>query len=1218
MFNTIFSFELKQWLTKPLFYIYAMLMVGVASVSMAAAGGMFDSNTATVSSLTWINSPLQMVFFIGGLSYFAIFLLPSIVGATLQKDYKNNVFKLLYSFPFNKSDYVFSKFLSGFLIAVFLMVFIGFGAVMGTSYPGVDQGMVGPNRLISLLKIYGVWVLPNLFLFSVVVFSVTLYSRSIIAGFIALAVLFFGQGIADTFLLNQEKDVLGAYLDPFGFNALNYYTKYWTIVEQNENPLPIKGLIIYNRLIWFGVAIAIAALSYLKFTFDYAPPGLPWRKKSAETKTPFSIGKLQRVELPKVTYHHNIVQTLKAAWALTKIDLRYVLTGGPFIVISIIGVLFIVILAAFGGQILSTSTLPVTRELLTIPGFMFRMFITLLTFIYMGLLIFRTENLNVFQLEDSTPTSNWSFLLSKLMTVVLMQIVLLAIIMFTGIAIQIYNGYYHFEVGLYLTDLYGVRLLGYVIWALLALMIFCLVPNFYIGLVVLLGLSIGMNFLDEIGIEQDLFMYNNGPNAFYSDMSGWTSRIDAYYLYKIYWLGLGVTFFGIALLLWRRGMRYEWIKSIKKAKTRFGGQIASILTLGMILFLGLGAKIYYDTNIKEEFVRSKQREFRTAEAEKLYKRFQFLDQPKITDVNLNIDLIPESRDFKASGSYVLKNKSPRLIDTLFTDVTRLTKKIELDVDADVAIYDSMRNIRVYSLAESLSPGDSITMTFELENEPNRILYSNTPVRKNGTFFNSSIFPQIGYDDNFELTDDKTRKKYDLEPKERMAPPTDSTARMSNYISTNADWVRFEAIVSTAPDQIAMVPGQLQREWEEDGRRYFHYQMQRKMLNFYNVISARYEEYQEEWNGIPVTIYYHKGHDFNLDRLMKGAKQALEYCSTNFSPYQHGQVRILEFPVTSGQFAQSFANTIPFSEGVGFIAKVDDSDKGGIDYPFSVSAHEIAHQWWAHQVIGAKTQGATLMSESLSEYTSLKVLEHEYGKKKMRKFLKDALDKYLLGRALERKKEQPLIYVENQQHIHYNKGAHVLYALSDYIGEEKLSAALSRYIDSVGFQEPPYTTSLEFMDFMYAATPDSLDYFIDDMLAHITVYNNRILTSEFSESDDGYEVSFTAQVSKYRAGDKGQRIYSIEGDSLLAEVEGQSRKVKSLPLVDYVDVGIFGRDEDNPDEEIELYFGRHKITDISNEFTITVDQEPVEVGIDPYNKLIDTNSEDNRQKVSRGD
>ena len=36
--------------------------------------------------------------------------------------------------------------------------------------------------------------------------------------------------------------------------------------------------------------------------------------------------------------------------------------------------------------------------------------------------------------------------------------------------------------------------------------------------------------------------------------------------------------------------------------------------------------------------------------------------------------------------------------------------------------------------------------------------------------------------------------------------------------------------------------------------------------------------------------------------------------------------------------------------------------------------------------------------------------------------------------------------------------------------------------------------------------------------------------------------------------------------------------------------------------------------VNNKISIIVDKEPKEVGIDPYNKLIDTNSEDNRKKI----
>ena len=69
---------------------------------------------------------------------------------------------------------------------------------------------------------------------------------------------------------------------------------------------------------------------------------------------------------------------------------------------------------------------------------------------------------------------------------------------------------------------------------------------------------------------------------------------------------------------------------------------------------------------------------------------------------------------------------------------------------------------------------------------------------------------------------------------------------------------------------------------------------------------------------------------------------------------------------------------------------------------------------------------------------------------------------------------------------------------------------------------------------------------------------------------------------------------------------------SVFLADYIDIGIFGKDSE--ENEIELYLKKHKINSIYNKISIILDEEPVEVGIDPYNKLIDTNSEDNRKKI----
>jgi len=460
-----------------------------------------------------------------------------------------------------------------------------------------------------------------------------------------------------------------------------------------------------------------------------------------------------------------------------------------------------------------------------------------------------------------------------------------------------------------------------------------------------------------------------------------------------------------------------------------------------------------------------------------------------------------------------------------------------------------------------------------------------------------------------LKDNDIRKKYGLPPNPLESHPSDTTALGNHMMSRDSDWIDFEATVSTCEDQIAIVPGYLQKEWVEEGRRYFHYKMDIPILNFYSFSSGRYEVARDKWKDVELEIYYHKGHDYNLDRMMAGMKAGLAYNSENFSPYQYRQARIIEFPYTVRGGAQGFPNTIPYSEAHGFIADVDDSDDGGVDYPFAVTVHEIAHQWWAHQVIGADVLGASMLTESLSDYVRLKVIAHQHGKSKMRTYLKFSLDGYLRKRGGESRRENPLMYNDGQGYIRYQKGALVFYAISDYIGEEVLNGALKKYVEKVQFQEAPYTTTIEMVDYIREVTPDSLQYIIEDMFETITMYDNAISDVTSTELEDGnYQVDITFDVIKYRNDEKGRHFYSDNKTDSISDADEVESVRYSLPLADYIDIGIFGEDEE------EIYLRKHKITTINNTVSIIVDQQPTEVGVDPHNKLIDANSRDNRKEL----
>ena len=1217
MFSTIFKQELKYWLKKPAFYIYAGIFLLLSVFIAAASAGIFDAITVTTGSSLVVNSPIGLSNLFNGLTTFIFFLFPSIIGVSIYRDYKSEMHTILYSYPFTKSNYLFAKFFSAITIVTLIVLVIGFGMVIGFRMPGTNSEIVGSFNLISYLQTYLIFILPNILFFGAIVFGVVAFTRNIAAGFITVIIIMFGQGLLESLLSDPENRFIVALLDPFGSASIRYYTQYWTVSEQNELSIPIKEMIVYNRLIWLGVGTAVFGLVFKFFTFSQHAFSFSFGKKKSERATKSNFGGITRINLPKVSYDYSFLQNLKTTWKLSNIDFKYIIKSWAFISIVLVGLIFILIGYSQVGNLFGTATLPMTWKMLSQGDAAFAVSINICTFLYAGMLVHRAKIARANHIIDATPIPNWSLLVSKLIALIKMQLALLTVVLISGLSFQIYNGFYDFQIGLYIYELYILNFIGYLIWALLALYVQTLIGNPYVGLFVLLVLSVGIPLLSLAGVEQAIFKYNAGPGFSYSDLNRYGSGEAIFFIYKFYWLLFGLVLLISSSLFWVRGIPSSFKERFFIAIKRFKG----VTVIGFLVFLTgffiLGFTIYKENNIDNKRTSSKEREALSVKWEKDYKKFENYAQPRITAVNAKMNLFPKERNFEASVVMTLVNKTDVAIDSLFLNHNGLPSTFTFSLANTLVLEDTIQNFDIYQFDQKIQPGDSLTLTVTVKNKTNTILRNNSPVIENGTFINSGIFPTLGYASGGELRDNKTRKKFDLPPNNLKPHPSDSTALGNTYISKDSDWIDFEATVSTSEDQIAIAPGYLQKEWLEEGRRYFHYKMDSKILNFYAFNSARYEVKKEMYNDISLEIYYHKGHEFNLDRMMAGMKASLDYNAKNFSPYQFRQARIIEFPRTGGTFAQAFANTMPFSEGIGFIADVDDSGESGVDYPFAVTVHEVAHQWWAHQVIGADVLGATLLSESLAEYVSLKVLEEQQGKTEMRKFLKKALDDYLQQRTFERKRENALMYNDGQGYIHYQKGSLVLYALSDYIGEKNLNNALKKYVEKVQFQEAPYTTSIDMVNHIKEATPDSLQYVIKDMFETITLYSNRIVEAKTTELENGkYQVDIEFEVSKYRNDEKGRKYYGEKvGDTLSYKTAKMKKPILSVPLADYIDLGIFTEEEvDGKKKEIVLYFEKHKITAIHNKVSIIVNKKPSEVGIDPYNKLIDTQSDDNRTKL----
>jgi hypothetical protein len=1080
-------------------------------------------------------------------------------------------------------------------MVVSVLLFVGpiLGIVFGNFAPWIDPERLGPVMFVPYLWSALVLIVPNLIFMGGVFFTFAAVTRSLLATYMGVVGVMMAFGMSRALLRDLPGRFLGALLDPFGISALRVQTRYWTIVEQNTLTPEFDGLLLANRLLWMGVGLAVLAFGI--WWFD---PARGRKARRIETTDTAELGLEGAIlsttpqQLPQPTLGFGLADSWRMLVHQIRFETRSILRSGPFVVMLVFGILNVLMSSSFEEMLGGTKALPVTRVMLEAIGSSYIFILMIIVTFYAGESIWRDRTLKLAEVRDALPAPTWVFMGAK--TIALMVVVALFCLVgiLTTIGYQLFAGYTRLELGLYASGVL-LQVIPFAFCAVFAVVIQVLVRHKFLGYLIMLLYLLLDDIYSALDMDHNLYRFPFLPDLEYSDMNGWGHYLQPYLWYTLYWAFLCVILLAIGALFWVRGSDTRWRFRWQLARQRFATPARVTVAVGVVGLIATGAFIFYNTNILNEYVPGDKQDRMRADYEREYRRYKDLPLPRITDVETEVDIYPEERRVSIRGRYILQNKTDQGIDELHLSLTPFAtiNRIELPPHT-VALDDRRLGYRICRFDDPLPPDAVVEMRFDMEitnpgfvnNDPNDLVVAN------GTFFNSREYlPVLGYKQWLELEQRTKRRKNGLPPERRMAAVHDVAARRNSELGADADLVNFAATVSTSLDQIAIAPGYLEREWTEDGRRYFSYAMDTPIRNVYGFLSADWEVQRDRWHDVDIEVYYHSPHDANVERMIYSVKKSLEYFTTNFGPFQFRQVRILEFP-RYRTFAMSLPNTIPYSEAIGFIAKIDDTD--GIDNVFYITAHEVAHQWWAHQVVGADAQGANMITESLSQYSALMVMEQEYGRDMMRRFLKYELDRYLGQRGREVQEEMPLLLVEQQPYIYYRKGSVVLYALRDYLGENTINRALARYVNDVGFQDPPYTTTLELKAlFEDEAPPEALALF-EDMLDTITLFSNRVEKATWEPLDDGrFLVRMDVEARKVRADGQG------------VETE--------IPIDDWIDVGVFG-----PDEAV-LYLEKRHISEPASTIEITVDTRPVSAGIDPYNKLVDRDSDDNVTRVRKG-
>lgn len=1183
-------YEWKYWLGSPMIWIFLIINTLLVAAAVSSDNVQIGGGVGSVHK----NAPFVIQSYYGAMSLVCLLMVTAFMNATANRDFQYGMYQFVFSSPIQKRDYFFGKFIGAATIAVIPLLGVSFGALIGPFLPWSQAERYGDvmwsGHLMGILS-FGI---PNVIITGVWLYALAIIFRSNVVSFVGAMLILVLYGLSQGFTSDIEKEWLANILDPFGFRPRAILSKYLTVDEKNLHSIPLTGVFLYNRLLWLGISFVILLTSYLKFSFNTKKEKVAKEKKKKSEEL--------RLTATNRTYQPGLANrfSFPTLWYLIKAETKAVIKNPTFIIIVIIGLINLIAgLTSFTGRY-GTDQYPVTYDVVdTIKGNFLMFFIAIITF-YSGVLVWKERDAKINEIQDSAPVKTGLLFSSKLIAMIFSIAIIQLCTILIGVIAQTALGYTHYQLDIYFKSILVLELLYYSYLVVIALLFHYLINNRYIAYFAFVAFLILNAFIwNALEINSNMLKYAGIPTVTYSDMNGYGPFVAGAAWFNVYWLIFALLLSFAVFAFYVRGKELDLKQRFKNAQPVFAKNKFALSVL-IVLFVLCSGFVYYNTKVLNHYDSEDTQEKMQVEYEKTYKKYENIIQPHYYKFDYRIDLDPDKLKMSVQIGAWARNISSEKIKELHFTLPALSDSILIDIGgATQKLRDNRLHYRIYTLNKPLLPNDSIYIKIDLwqisrgfENE-----VSFTELTQNGTFFNNNdILPTLGYNYQYEIDDKNKRAKLKL-PKKLRSPKLDENnlnARSNNYISQNADWVEVNTIISTAPDQLAVAPGSLVKSWEANGRKYFNYRLDQRALNFYSFVSAKYEVVRKKWNGIDLEVYYIKQHAYNVPNMMKSLEKSLDYYTTNFGKYYHKQCRIIEFPRYS-QFAQAFPGTMPYSESIGFIADLRDVTKDDIDQVYYVVAHEMGHQYWGHQLCGPRMQGSEMMSEGFAQYSALMVMEKEYGKDKMKKFLKYEMDVYLRGRSNEFEAERPLMRTEGQGYIHYQKASVVMYYLKEMIGEAKVNQALRSLIDSFAYRQPPYPTSLSAIRAFKAVTPDSLQYLIGDLFENITLFSNRMLEANYKKVGSEYEITLKTTSQKFRA------------DSLGKEME--------MPVADYIDIGIFAEPTSKKNLGKVLLSKRLKITQKENTFIFRVKEEPYQAGIDPYNYLIDRIPDDNLKTVT---
>ena len=249
MFARIAAFEFRYqlrnpvlWVAAGLFFLFTYGFVASDQVRIGDAGGNTHENGPFSIAQT------HLVF-----SIFYMFVTAAFVANVVVRDDDTGYGPIVRSTRITKFDYLFGRFTGALLVAILGFLAIPLGIWIGSAMPWIDPETLGPNRIEYYAWPFLVLAVPNVLVTSAIFFALATATRSMMATYVGvIAVLIVWVVINTSLESNPELQEGLAIADPFGFQAFEQVTRYWTAAERNAGLPDVAGLVL-----WIAVGLVV-------------------------------------------------------------------------------------------------------------------------------------------------------------------------------------------------------------------------------------------------------------------------------------------------------------------------------------------------------------------------------------------------------------------------------------------------------------------------------------------------------------------------------------------------------------------------------------------------------------------------------------------------------------------------------------------------------------------------------------------------------------------------------------------------------------------------------------------------------------------------------------------------------------------------------------------------------------------------------------------------